>query len=387
MYQMIYLLVFLLKITLITCYTFPSSIDNLLYIKNTSTLFVISSSQLYQLHWSKTNQTLLLLHRRVQLHSSIDNTEYGVRVFVYDDTKQLLIICARSELGLCILYDANDISRTYLLDSNIETNYLGCLNGCYTFLSSNIIRSALNGNRLERNGNIINSKIELGKDLLNYNIKYQLESSDKSLITSLTFLPERLIEKNNYEYIYGFDYQQYTYYILKSSRIARLCQSSIAMRVTYDEIPIINCQNKSSTIITGAFYSFDQTNKLFILFDNIICIYSMNEILNSFSSSRIQCQNGNGYRLSHIVDSVDIPALCEKTLEQNSTEINQCLWQSYRINTYMDGIIGVQGDLFYQTNDNHMNIKFIFVENNIVIISTSDRRVLKVRLFTLIIIC
>ncbi len=177
---------FLLKITIINCYAFQSSIDNLLYIKNTSTLFAISSSHLHQLHWSTTNQTLLLLHRRVQLHSSIDNTEYGVSVFVYDQIKQLLILCARSFLGRCILYDANDISRTYLLDSTIETNYLGCLTGCYTFLSSNIIRSALNGNRLERNGNIINSIIDLGKDLLSYNIKYQLESSDKSLITSLT---------------------------------------------------------------------------------------------------------------------------------------------------------------------------------------------------------
>ncbi len=212
-----------MQISIIHSYSFPSTIDNLLYIKNTSTLFVISSPYLYQLHWSKTNETLLLLHRRVQLHSSIDNTEYGVSVFVYDPIKQLLVICARSTNGHCILYDSNDISRTYLLDSSIETNYLGCLTGCYTFLSStNIIRSALNGNRLDRNGNIINSQILIEKDLLNYNIKYQLESSDKSLITSLTFLPERLIDKTNYEYIYGFDYEQYTYYILKSSRITRI---------------------------------------------------------------------------------------------------------------------------------------------------------------------
>jgi hypothetical protein len=366
MYEKIILILFL-KISIINCYTFPSLIDNLLYIKNTSTLFVISSSHLYQLHWSTTNQTLLLLHRRVQLHSSIDNTEYGVSVFVYEPIKQLLIICARSYIGRCILYDANDISRTYLLDSNLETNYLGCLNGCYTFISFDIIRSALNGNRLERNGNIINSKIELEKDLLNYNIKYQLESSDKSLITSLTFLPERLI-----------NYQQYTYYILKSSRIARLCQSSIAMRVTYDEIPLINCK-KNSSIITGAYHSFDKINYLFILYDNIVCIYTMNEILNAFQSSRIQCQNGNGSRLSHIVDSVDIQPTCEKILEQNITEIDQCKWQSYRTNTYMDGIIGAYGDLLYQTKTNDVKIKFIFVQDNIMVISTSERKVLKVK--------
>jgi hypothetical protein len=324
MYKNIFVIL-IFKITIINCYTFQSSIDNLLYVKNTSTLFAISSSHLYQLHWSTTNQTLLLLHRRVQLHSSIDNTEFGVSVFVYDQFRQLLIICARSTIGRCILYDANDISRTYLLDSTIETNYLGCLSGCYTFISSTIIRSALNGNRLERNGNIINSKIELGKDLLSYNIKYQLESSDNTLITSLTFLSERLLNKYNYEYIYGFDYEQYTYYILKSSRIARLCQSSIAMRVTYDEIPLLNCHDeKHSSIITGAFHSFDKMNSLFILFDHTVCIYSMNEIIQAFKASKFQCQAGNGYRLAHIVDSVEARPSCEKVIDyyKNQTKFS-----------------------------------------------------------------
>ena len=375
------LLILLWNISIIQSYSFPSAIDNLLYIQNTSTLFVISSTHLYQLHWSKTNETLLLLHRRVQLHSSIDNTEYGISVFVYDQMKQLLIICARSSLGRCILYDANDISRTYLLDSDVESNYLGCLTGCYTFLSStNIIRSALNGNRLERNGNIINSQIVSEKDLMNYNIKYQIESSDKSLITSLTFLPERLIDKQNYEYIYAFDYGQYTYYILKSSRMARLCQSTIAMRVTYDEIPLFNCYNQTnSSIITGAFYSVDQIDKLFILFENIVCVYSMNDILEAFQSSRLQCQAGNGYRLGHIVDSMEIRPQCEKTLEQNFTEINLCAWQSYRTNTYMDGTIGAYGEMLYQTKTNDVKIRFIFVQENIVVLSTSERRILKVR--------
>ncbi|CAF0773881.1 unnamed protein product [Adineta ricciae] len=371
--------ILLLQITIINCYTFQSSIDNLLYIKNTSTLFAISSSHLYQLHWSTTNQTLLLLHRRVQLHSSIDNTEYGVSVFVYDQIKQLLIICARSIIGRCILYDANDISRTYILDSSIETNYLGCLSGCYTFMSTNIIRSALNGNRLESNGNIINSQIELRKDLLSYNIKYQLESSDNTLITSLTFLPEHLMTKHNYEYIYGFDYEQYTYYILKSSRIARLCQSTIAMRVTYDEIPLLNCRNTSekTSIITGAFYSFDQLTSLYVIFDNFICMYSMNEILRAFQESKLQCQHGNGYRLDHIVDSVETRPKCEKTLEQNQTDINECAWQPYRTNTYMDGMIGAVGEKIYDTMAKNVKISFIFAQEDIIIMSTNERKVLK----------
>lgn len=371
----------LVNVILIHGYTFQSSIDNLLYINSTSTLFAISASHLYQLHWSTTNQTLLLLHRRVQLHSSIDNTEYGVSVFGYDPVKQLLIICARSVLGRCILYDANDISRTYSLDSALETNYLGCLSGCYTFMAGDTIRSALNGNRLDRNGNILNSRIELRKDLLNYNIRYQLESSDNTLITSLTFLPERVLQKNNYDYVYGFDYGQYTYYILKSSRVARVCQSTIAMRVTYDEIPLVNCDtsDRNATLVTGAFHSFDQLNSLYVVFDRLVCVYSMDEVLRAFKASRSQCQAGQGYRLAHIVDSVEARPACERTLEQNATEINECTWQANRANTYMDGEIGASGAKIYDTMAKNVKIGFIFAQDDIVIISTSERKVLKVR--------
>jgi hypothetical protein len=105
----------------------------------------------------------------------------------------------------------------------------------------------------------------------------------------------------------------------------------------------------------------------------------MNTILQAFQSSKLQCQAGNGYRLGHIVDSIEIRPTCEKTLEQNLTEINQCAWQSYRTNTYMDGMIGAQGDMLYQTKTNDVKIKFIFVQDNIVILSTSERRILKVR--------
>ncbi|CAF3066948.1 unnamed protein product, partial [Rotaria sp. Silwood2] len=69
-----------------------------------------------------------------------------------------------------------------------------------------------------------------------------LQSSDHTL---LTFLNEKFL---NIEYIYGFDYQQYTYYILKLSRIARLCQASITIGMTYKEIPLINCQQNSSIV-------------------------------------------------------------------------------------------------------------------------------------------
>jgi hypothetical protein len=263
------------------------------------------------------NRTLLLLHRRVQLHSSIDNTEYGVSVFIYDSSRQLLIICARSYSGHCILYDANDISRIYLLDSTIETNYLGCTSGCYTFISSNIIRSALIGNRIERNGNMINSHIEIGKDLLSYNIKYQLASSDTTLITSLAFLPDRLVMTHDYEFIYGFDHDMFTYYVVKSSRLVRQCQSTVAMRVTYDEIPLIHCHNKKnrSSLVTGAYHSFDTINDLYVVFDHTVCLYTMDEVQRAFHASRQQCQAGNGYRLAHIVDSFEGRPMCEKIID------------------------------------------------------------------------
>jgi hypothetical protein len=105
----------------------------------------------------------------------------------------------------------------------------------------------------------------------------------------------------------------------------------------------------------------------------------MNEIQRAFQLSKIQCQAGNGYRLAHIVDSVDARPTCEKTLEQNITEINECIWQSYRTNTYMDGLVGVMGDMLYQTMINNVKIIFIFVQDNIVVMSTSERRILKVR--------
>jgi hypothetical protein len=105
----------------------------------------------------------------------------------------------------------------------------------------------------------------------------------------------------------------------------------------------------------------------------------MNEILRAFSSSKSQCQTGDGYRLAHIVDSVEARPTCEKTLEQNLTETNQCTWQAYRTNTYMDGTIGAMGDMIYQTKTTDVKIKFIFVQDNIVIISTNERRILKVR--------
>lgn len=305
------LILIIIQFSFIQTYTFDSSIDNLLYVTNTSTLYAISSSYLHQLHWSTTNQTLLLLHRRVQLHSSLDSTENGVSVFLYEQTRNLLIICSRSSIGRCTLYDANDISRIYILDSTIETNYLGCLSGCYTFLSSTIIRSALNGNRREKNGNIINSIIDFKKDLFHFNIKYQFQSSDHRLITSLAFLSENSLDIS---YIYGFDYQQYTYYLLKSSRLARLCQASIAMQMTYEEISLISCE-KNLTNITGAFHSFGKSDDLYIIYDNILCIYTMNDIIEAFKQSKDRCQEGVGYRLGFIMDSEEMSPKCEKVIQ------------------------------------------------------------------------
>lgn len=369
-----FLLILIHLIRIIQNYTFNSSIDNLLYVSNTSTLYAISSSHLHQLHWSTVNQTLLLLHRRVQLHSALDHVDQGVSVFLYESSNDLLLICSRSDLGRCIFYDANDISRVYVLDSTIDTNYLGCSSGCYTFFSSNILRSALNGNRRERNGNIINSEMEFQRDQSNFNIKYQFQSSDHTLITSLTFLSENLPEL---DYIYGFDYRGYTYYLLRSSRLARLCQTSVAMRMTYEEIPLIHCQINSMKI-TGAFHSFDSWENLYIIYENHVCIYTMNEILRAFHDSKLQCHRGIGYRLGFILDSDQRQVKCEKINQGNTINGNECTWQADRKNTYMNGTIGANGELLYQANGLNVNVVFIFAWKNLVIIGTSEQHVLKV---------
>ncbi|CAF1615335.1 unnamed protein product, partial [Didymodactylos carnosus] len=96
---------------------FTSVIDNLLLIDGTPTLpfaqlFAVSDRYLYQLHWNHSHYshrqktTTLLLHRRVQLHSSIvnDNDQLSspyISVFVFDSQKELLLLCGRSKTGRC----------------------------------------------------------------------------------------------------------------------------------------------------------------------------------------------------------------------------------------------------------------------------------------------
>ena len=304
------LLCWILRWSLGQGYNFSSPIDNLLYLSNTSTLFAISSSHLHQLHWSSTNQTLLLLHRRVQLHESLDQTDQGVSVFIYHPSGHVLLVCARSTRGRCVLYDANDISRVYELDSSVPTNDLGCLSGCYTYLSSNVIRSAFADDRLDRNGNIVNSQIVLSKDLHHFDIQYQSQSSEKSLSSALTFLSDR---KPTPEYLYGFDDELHVYFVIKSSRLARLCQASVAMSMTYEEIPLLPCQTTTKrSIITGAFYSSKQ---LYVIYDDRLCLYTIDEIHQAFQSSRHQCENGFGHRLAYLVTSDHGRPKCQKVIQ------------------------------------------------------------------------
>ena len=308
--QGLFLVCWILQWSLGHGYNFSSPIDNLLYVGNTSTLFAISSSHLHQLHWSSTNQTLLLLHRRVQLHDSLDQTEQGVNVFIHHPSRQVLIVCARSTRGRCVLYDANDISRAYELDSSIPTNSLGCASGCYTYLSSSVIRSAFSGDRLDRNGNIVNSQIELSTDLHHFGIQYQSQSNGKTSSTALTFLANG---KSTPEYLYGFDDELYTYFVIKSSRLARLCQASVAMSTTYEEIPLLPCDTTSnSTSITAAFYSLQ---RLYIVDGDRLCMYAIDEIHRAFQTSQRQCENGFGYRLEYLVSSDQERPKCEKVIE------------------------------------------------------------------------
>jgi hypothetical protein len=62
----------------------------------------------------------------------------------------------------------------------------------------------------------------------------------------------------------------------------------------------------------------------------------------------------------------------------NGTDINQCIWQPYRTNTYMDGMIGVRGEQLYQSAQEHVRIQFIFAQKKLVILGMNNKRVLKV---------
>jgi hypothetical protein len=59
-------------------------------------------------------------------------------------------------------------------------------------------------------------------------------------------------------------------------------------------------------------------------------------------------------------------------------EMNECTWQPYRTNTYMDGLVGAVGEVLYQSLVTNVKIIFIFAEENVVVIGTSERHVLKV---------
>ena len=289
-------------------YTFHSPIDHLLYLDNSSTLFAVSSSHLHQLHWSTTNQSLLLLHRRVPLHSTLDRTDHGISILIYYPARHLVLVCARSDLGHCVLYDADDISRFYELDSSIETNKLGCESGCFTYLAeSNVIRTALPGYLKNRSGNILYTTIDLNKDLYHFNMHYQYQSNDHRLKTAVKFLSNHTLGP---EFIYGFDDALYSYYLTKSSRLARSCQASIVMSIAYEEISLLPCDPRHrNNRVTGAFYS---DSLLYVIYDNTLCLYSLGDVELAFNTAKVQCHMGHGYRLQYLVEKGKDRVKCER---------------------------------------------------------------------------
>ncbi len=60
------------------------------------------------------------------------------------------------------------------------------------------------------------------------------------------------------------------------------------------------------------------------------------------------------------------------------TVTNECAWQPYRSNTYMDGGVGAVGKILHRSATSDTSIGFIFVQNKIVIMGTSTRHVKKV---------
>lgn len=65
-------------------------------------------------------------------------------------------------------------------------------------------------------------------------------------------------------------------------------------------------------------------------------------------------------------------------MEQNLLESDECAWQEYRKNTYMDGTIGANGEKFYESFQSSGEIQFVFAQRNVVVIGTNQKHVLKV---------
>jgi hypothetical protein len=284
-------------------YTFASSIDNLVYVANRSTLFVISSSYLHQLHWSTNNHTQLVLHRRLQLHHSLDPIEHGINVFLYHTYRHVLIVCTCSVVDRCVLYDANDIRHAFALDSSIERNSFDCRSTCHTYLSTDaVIRSTLSNITHEH---IVYSHLQFYPN----NHRYEIQTHNRTSTMSFAWIDNRrhLIR----QYIYGFDDDIYSYFLIRSSRLARLCQTSITMQQTYEEISLLPCDNAYPYLnITRAYFRLD---RLFVVYDRSVCQYAIEDIRRVFHQSRLPCDMGNGFRLEqYSIDRTDERWKCEQ---------------------------------------------------------------------------
>ncbi|CAF0935693.1 unnamed protein product, partial [Didymodactylos carnosus] len=304
---------------------------------------------------------------------------------------------------------ANDISRVYLLDRDSPTNFLGCADGCYTFSNTKaadilptIIHSAIPGNRIEKNGNIISTIIDINKgSVFGYNLNYQLRSSDDALITTLNFIPERM-NGIDLDYVYGFEYKNFLFYVLKridyiptdsgnqksvlsiKTKLARLCSAPLVMRSSYSEITL-NCTlekfQTTTTTTEPKLAMFDHIqNQLYISYssnhnDTAICLYSIQDIMNTFSRSFQECQQGKGYRLAHIVDSLDARPECEKLQTTVKTDSDECIWKPYETNLYMDGLITLSSGAVYYDDQNKINL--LFVKSNVIVLGTSKGSLIK----------
>ena len=64
--------------------------------------------------------------------------------------------------------------------------------------------------------------------------------------------------------------------------------------------------------------------------------------------------------------------------EQSLITGNECAWQPYRKNTYVDGSVSAIGEKLYEGLESNVKIGFIFAQGNMMVIGTSQRHVMKV---------
>ena len=174
--------------------------------------------------------------------------------------------------------------------------------------------------------------------------------------SSLIYMSKLSDRKSYRDYIYTFDSDDHTHFILNhvegerdqvlnKPRLARICRNDTHLD-SYTEISI-SCQNRDDMYAKVAYLELKQdqsfsANMLYIVYErveagskpeSILCLYSMQLIEDAFYRAISHCHQGNqdSYLLKefHIESTGRLP--CQSSLDRDSD------WCSSKLNPYIDG--------------------------------------------------